>query len=93
MRSEMSNVVESILKSLTLLSQRLDYETAPYRLEEFNAIIEDPGLWNDQDRAQKLMRVRSCQGWSQSPYEFEVEEKRLHWNVRYLKVIRNACDV
>ena len=58
MRSEMSNVVESIGKSLTLLSQRLDYETAPYRLEEFNAIIEDPGLWNDQDRAQKLMRDR-----------------------------------
>ena len=58
MRSEISNVVESIGKSLMLLSQRLDYETAPYRLEEFNAIIEDPGLWDDQDRAQKLMRER-----------------------------------
>ena len=58
MRSEISNAVESIGKSLALLSQRLDYETAPYRLEEFNAIIDDPGLWDDRDRAQKLMRDR-----------------------------------
>ena len=58
MRSEIFNVVESIGKSLMLLFQSLDYETALYRLEEFNAIIEDPGLWDDQDRAQKLMRER-----------------------------------
>ena len=58
MRSEMSNLVEAIGKSLALLSQRLDYETAGYRLEEFNATIEDPGLWDDQESAQKLMRDR-----------------------------------
>ena len=58
MRAEMTNVVNAIGKSLELLGQRLDFETAPYRLEEFNALIEDPSLWNDQDRAQKLMRDR-----------------------------------
>ena len=58
MRSEIANVVETIGKSLALLSKRLDYETAPYRLEEFNAIIEDPDLWGDQHRAQKLMQDR-----------------------------------
>ena len=58
MRSEIANVVETIGKSLALLSQRLEYETAPYRLEEFNAIIEDPDLWNDQHRAQNLMQDR-----------------------------------
>ena len=58
MRAEMTNVAGAIEKSLALLAKRLDYETAPYRLEEFNAIIEDPSLWDDQERAQKLMRDR-----------------------------------
>ena len=58
MRAEMVNVVAAIEKSLGLLAKRLDYDSAPYRLEEFNAMIEDPGLWDDQDRAQKLMRDR-----------------------------------
>ena len=58
MRAEMVNVVAAIDKSLGLLAKRLDYETAPYRLEEFNAMIEDPSLWEDQERAQKLMRDR-----------------------------------
>jgi peptide chain release factor 2 len=58
MRAEMTNLVDAIGKSLKLLGQRLYFETAPYRLEEFNALIEDPALWDDQDRAQKLMRDR-----------------------------------
>ncbi|MDB2521593.1 peptide chain release factor 2 [Planktomarina temperata] len=58
MRAEMVNVVVAIEKSLGLLAKRLDYDTAPYRLEEFNAMIEDPSLWDDQERAQKLMRDR-----------------------------------
>ena len=58
MRAEIVNVVAAIEKSLGLLAKRLDYDTAPYRLEEFNAMIEDPSLWDDQERAQKLMRDR-----------------------------------
>ncbi|OOY17637.1 peptide chain release factor 2 [Thioclava sediminum] len=58
MRAETQNTVEQIRKSLTLLGQRMDLETAPHRIEEFNAMIEDPTLWDDQARAQKLMRDR-----------------------------------
>jgi peptide chain release factor 2 len=58
MRAEAENTVEAIEKSLHLLRQRLDWETAEHRLEEFNAMIEDPNLWNDPARAQKLMRDR-----------------------------------
>ncbi|WP_299783494.1 peptide chain release factor 2 [uncultured Roseobacter sp.] len=58
MRADAQNTVEKIEKSLDLLAQRLDVETAPFRLEEFNARVEDPNLWDDPDAAQKLMRDR-----------------------------------
>ncbi len=58
MRAEAQNTVAKIEKSLDLLRQRLDWETAQYRLEEFNARVEDPDLWNDPEAAQKLMRER-----------------------------------
>lgn len=58
MRAELQNTVEEIEKSLELLQQRMDWETAGHRLEEFNARVEDPELWNDPDGAQKLMRER-----------------------------------
>ena len=69
MRAEITNIVEPIRKSLRLLAQRLDYETSPYRLEEFNAMIEDPSLWDDQKRAQKLMRERQLLIDALSTYE------------------------
>lgn len=58
MRAETQNNVDAIQKSLNLLAQRMDYETARYRLEEFDARVEDPTLWDDPDAAQKLMRER-----------------------------------
>ncbi len=58
MRGETQTQIEAIRKSLALLAQRLDVETADHRLEEFNALTEDPNLWNDPARAQKLMRER-----------------------------------
>lgn len=58
MRAETQNSVADIEKSLELLAQRLNWETAEYRLEEFNARVEDPDLWNDPEAAQKLMRER-----------------------------------
>jgi peptide chain release factor 2 len=58
MRAEAQNTVTEIEKSLTLLRQRMDWETAAYRLEEFNARVEDPNLWDDAAAAQKLMRER-----------------------------------
>ena len=58
MRAETQSTIEAIRKSLSLLAKRMDHETASHRLEEFDAMIEDPNLWNDQERAQKLMRDR-----------------------------------
>lgn len=58
MRAEIQTLATEVEKSLDLLRQRADWDTAEYRLEEFNAMIEDPDLWNDQARAQKLMRER-----------------------------------
>ncbi len=58
MRAEAQNLVADIEKSLELLRQRMNFETAAYRLEEFNARVEDPDLWNDPAAAQKLMRER-----------------------------------
>ena len=60
MRAETQENVDRVRKSLALLAQRMDWETAPHRLEEFNAMIEQPDLWNDPARAQKLMRERQA---------------------------------
>ncbi|TYB81461.1 peptide chain release factor 2 [Maritimibacter fusiformis] len=60
MRAEAQNNVEAIEKSLALLRQRIGWETAEHRLEEFNAMTEDPTLWDDPARAQKLMRERQA---------------------------------
>ena len=60
MRAETQQTIEAIKKSLKLLAQRMDWETAKHRLEEFDAMIEDPNLWNDPERAQKLMRERQA---------------------------------
>ena len=69
MRADAQNTADKISKSLELLAQRLDVETAPYRLEEFNARVEDPNLWDDPDAAQKLMRDRQALVDSIATYE------------------------
>jgi len=58
MRADVQSNAEAIRKSLSLLAQRMDRETAEHRLEEFNALTEDPDLWNDPAKAQALMRDR-----------------------------------
>ena len=60
MRAETQGHIDQITKSLRLLAQRMDLPTIDHRLEEFNAMIEDPNLWNDPARAQKLMRERQA---------------------------------
>ncbi len=58
MRAEIESMTRDIEKSVDLLRTRVGWDTAAHRLEEFNAMSEDPDLWNDPDRAQKLMRER-----------------------------------
>jgi peptide chain release factor 2 len=60
MRADPENLVAEIEKSLDLLRQRLGRETAHHRLEEFDARVEDPTLWDDPAAAQKLMRERQA---------------------------------
>jgi peptide chain release factor 2 len=60
MRAEAQNAAEAVRKSLDLLKQRLGWDTARHRLEEFDAMVEDPALWDDPERAQKLMRDRQA---------------------------------
>lgn len=60
MRAEIENTVALIEKSIDLLRQRMDWDTAKHRMEEFDARVEDPTLWDDPDKAQKLMRDRQA---------------------------------
>ncbi|NRG18648.1 peptide chain release factor 2 [Rhizobiales bacterium] len=58
MRAETEAVVDEIKQAISLLRRHLDWDTAVSRLDELNALSEDPELWNDPSRAQKLMRER-----------------------------------
>lgn len=58
MRAETEKYIAEIEKSLGLLRQRMGWETVDHRLEEFDAMSEDPNLWDDPAKAQKLMRER-----------------------------------
>ena len=69
MRAEIENIAAEIRKSLDLLKQRMDWDTAHHRMEEFDAMSEDPNLWNDPERAQKLMRERQKLADSIKAYE------------------------
>jgi len=84
MRSETQNNVDAIKKSLKLLGQRMDWETAPHRLEEFDAMIEAPDLWNDPAKAQKLMRER--QGLLDAVSTYRMIETGLRENVELIEL-------
>ena len=58
MRADIQIVINEIEKSLSLLRQRLDWDNVKKKREEFDAMTEDPDLWNEPDKAQKLMRAR-----------------------------------
>ncbi|MFY9756175.1 MAG: peptide chain release factor 2 [Pseudolabrys sp.] len=60
MRAETQNLVEEIKQSVRLLRRHLDVDAATRRLAELNKESEDPNLWNDQARAQRVMRERDA---------------------------------
>ncbi|MGB6349026.1 MAG: peptide chain release factor 2 [Pseudolabrys sp.] len=60
MRAETQNLVEEIKQSVRLLRRHLDVDAAIRRLAELNKESEDPNLWNDQARAQRVMRERDA---------------------------------
>jgi len=58
MRAEAQAHVDTINAALALLRQSLDWDRALRRLDELNARVEDPSLWNDAKAAQEVMRER-----------------------------------
>ncbi|MFC7400260.1 peptide chain release factor 2 [Chelatococcus sp. GCM10030263] len=59
MRAEIQSLVDATKQSVGLLRRHLDWDVATKRLEELNALAEDPNLWNDGEAAQKVMRERT----------------------------------
>jgi len=58
MRAEAQAHVDKIRAALALLRRFLDWDRALRRLDELNARVEDPTLWNDAKLAQEVMRER-----------------------------------
>jgi peptide chain release factor 2 len=58
MRAEAQASVDQINASTALLRRFLDWDRAHRRLEELNAKVEDPKLWDDPKAAQDVMRER-----------------------------------
>ncbi|WP_148261427.1 peptide chain release factor 2 [Afipia carboxidovorans] len=59
MRPEIERLVEEIKQSVGLLRRHLDVDAATARLAELNNLAEDPNLWDDPQKAQKLMQERT----------------------------------
>ena len=93
MRAETQNHVEAIEKSLALLRQRMGWETARHRMEEFDAMVEDQNLWNDPDKAQKLMRDRQTLVDAIAHYESFSQDLRDNVELIELGEMEDDADV
>ncbi len=58
MRAEGQAHIERIEAALALVRKFLDWERALRRLDELNARVEDPKLWDDPKQAEAVMRER-----------------------------------
>ncbi|WP_294358649.1 peptide chain release factor 2 [uncultured Sphingomonas sp.] len=58
MRAEAQSHVDTINEALALLRRFLDWDRALRRLDELNARVEDPTLWENPKAAQDVMRER-----------------------------------
>jgi len=56
MRAEGQANIDRIEAALALVRQSLDWERALRELDELNARVEDPTLWDDPKQAQSIMR-------------------------------------
>lgn len=59
MRAEAQQYIDRIDAALALLRQSLDWDRALRRLDELNARVEDPTLWDNAKKAQEVMRERT----------------------------------
>lgn len=56
MRAEGQAHIDRIQAALALVKKSLDWERALRRLDELEARVQDPGLWNDPKQAQAISR-------------------------------------
>ncbi|MGQ3067701.1 MAG: peptide chain release factor 2 [Brevundimonas sp.] len=59
MRPDVEAMKADIEQSIALLRRRLDWDVALRKLDELNARVEDPTLWDNPDEAQAVSRDRS----------------------------------
>ncbi|WP_294393239.1 peptide chain release factor 2 [uncultured Sphingomonas sp.] len=58
MRAEAQAYIDQIDAALALVRRFLDWDRAVRRLDELNARVEDPKLWDDPKQAQSVMQER-----------------------------------
>ncbi|OYZ41526.1 MAG: peptide chain release factor 2 [Novosphingobium sp. 16-62-11] len=58
MRAEGQAHIDRIKAALALVRKFLDWDRAVRRLDELNARVEDPKLWDDPKKAEEVMRER-----------------------------------
>src|SRR2546423_12910371 len=58
MRAEAQAHIDQIHAATALLRRFLDWDRAEKRLQELNAKVEDPSLWDNPKAAQDVMRER-----------------------------------
>ncbi|NKD54781.1 MULTISPECIES: peptide chain release factor 2 [unclassified Haematospirillum] len=59
MRAEAQAMADEIKQAMALLRRHLDWDTAHLRLDELNALAENPALWDKPAEAQKVMQERT----------------------------------
>jgi len=59
MSAETEHKADAIRSSLALLRQHLDWDRSLERLAELQNAVEDQDLWNDQQKAQEIMREKN----------------------------------
>ncbi|WP_406851438.1 peptide chain release factor 2 [Brevundimonas sp. BH3] len=59
MRLDVEAMKADIEQSVALLRRRLDWDVALRKLDELNARVEDPTLWDNPEQAQAVSRERS----------------------------------
>ena len=58
MRADAQALVDRIDAALNLVKMSLDWDRALRRLDELNARVEDPKLWDNPKQAEEVMRER-----------------------------------
>ena len=90
MRADIQIVINEIEKSLSLLRQRLDWDNVKKKREEFDALTEDPDIWDEPDKAQKLMRER--QNFIDQVDGHEAIRNELRDNIELIELAESEAD-